>query len=198
MLFDCSLDFHRLHQSRKLKFNGFWKLANDCASHFRSGIVYGEIWIGADRRPNRNSTDSTLNCHFRELKSPSRNSGREFGNVVRPACIVGTKRNRKGTKRAKNGRRPSTLTAAHVHVIALQRWSWVICRQRYRTAAAKQRAQFIKEINRHELLQIKALDGVRIHRGFSNPVICQAKPKELVQLTAKQRMRIEDILERPF
>ncbi|ERL93503.1 hypothetical protein D910_10792 [Dendroctonus ponderosae] len=41
----------------------------------------------------------------------------------------------------------------------------VVCRQRYRNAAKQQKADFIKEIQAHELLAEKALDGVRIHRS---------------------------------
>nr|CAI5844836.1 unnamed protein product [Callosobruchus analis] len=47
----------------------------------------------------------------------------------------------------------------------------VICRQRYRRAGKLQRAQFINEIKEHELLQTRALGGVRIHREFCNAIL---------------------------
>ncbi|XP_057672289.1 uncharacterized protein LOC130903919 [Diorhabda carinulata] len=70
----------------------------------------------------------------------------------------------------------------------------VICRQRYHLAGVKQRAQFIKEIKQHELLQSKALDGVRIHREFCNPILSKPNPNELIKLTRKQKMKLEEIL----
>ncbi|XP_023029905.1 uncharacterized protein [Leptinotarsa decemlineata] len=74
----------------------------------------------------------------------------------------------------------------------------VVCRQRYRRAGVKQRAQFIKEIKDHELLQTKALDGVRIHREFCNAIIRPPHPDEIIRLTESQKMKIEEILARPF
>ncbi|XP_028128147.1 uncharacterized protein LOC114324476 [Diabrotica virgifera virgifera] len=74
----------------------------------------------------------------------------------------------------------------------------VICRQRYHLAGVKQKAQFIREIRDHELLQSKALDGVRIHREFCNPVLSKPKPNEMIRLTDKQKMKIEEILARNY
>ncbi|CAG9825346.1 unnamed protein product [Phaedon cochleariae] len=74
----------------------------------------------------------------------------------------------------------------------------VICRQRYRRAGVQQRSQFIKEIKDHELLQTKALDGVRIHREFCNAVIAPPRAEEIIRLTEKQKMKIEEILARKY
>ncbi|XP_030764677.1 uncharacterized protein LOC115888929 [Sitophilus oryzae] len=73
----------------------------------------------------------------------------------------------------------------------------VLCRQRYRKAGAKQRAQFVKEIKHHELLQTKALDGVRIHREFCSAIISQPKCEDMITLTREQKIKIEEILARP-
>ncbi|ENN79674.1 uncharacterized protein LOC109534596 [Dendroctonus ponderosae] len=73
----------------------------------------------------------------------------------------------------------------------------VVCRQRYRNAAKQQKADFIKEIQAHELLAEKALDGVRIHREFCNPIISPVKESELITLTKEQQERIEKILSTP-
>ncbi|XP_050307420.1 uncharacterized protein LOC126744114 [Anthonomus grandis grandis] len=74
----------------------------------------------------------------------------------------------------------------------------VICRQRYINAGKKMRAQFIKEIKAHELLRTRALDGVRIHREFCNPIISKIDKKELITLTPKQQERIEYILNNDY
>ncbi|XP_076270577.1 uncharacterized protein LOC143202725 [Rhynchophorus ferrugineus] len=73
----------------------------------------------------------------------------------------------------------------------------VVCRQRYRRAGAIQRAQFIKEIKQHELLQTKALDGVRIHREFCNAIIRQPRPESLIKLTERQKLKLEELLAEP-
>ncbi|KAJ8947018.1 hypothetical protein NQ314_008703 [Rhamnusium bicolor] len=73
----------------------------------------------------------------------------------------------------------------------------VVCRQRYRREGQKQRAQFIKEIKIHELLQRKALDGAKIHREF-----CKATRKpashEIIKVTRSQLMKIENILKTEY
>ncbi|KAJ8971691.1 hypothetical protein NQ317_015697 [Molorchus minor] len=70
----------------------------------------------------------------------------------------------------------------------------VICRQRYYKSGLQQRRQFIKEVKAHELLQIKALDGVRVHRIFCNTVLSPLEVGEIIKLTIKQEMKIVDIL----
>ncbi|CAH1106221.1 unnamed protein product [Psylliodes chrysocephalus] len=70
----------------------------------------------------------------------------------------------------------------------------VICRQRYRNAGTKQRAQFIKEIEDHEILQTHALDGVRIHREFCNVILSEAAPENIIKICEKDRLRIHYIL----
>lgn len=72
------------------------------------------------------------------------------------------------------------------------------CRQRYHWAGVKQRKQFIKEIKDHELLQTKALDGVKIHREFCNAIITPPRADEIIKLTEKQKMRIEEIMAREY
>lgn len=52
----------------------------------------------------------------------------------------------------------------------------------------------MKEIREHALLQTKALDGVKIHREFSNPIISPPHPSEIIKLTEKQKMRLEEIM----
>ncbi|KAJ8920951.1 hypothetical protein NQ315_015744 [Exocentrus adspersus] len=70
----------------------------------------------------------------------------------------------------------------------------VICRQRYRQAGVLQRKQFVKEIKDHELLQTKALDGVRIHREFCNSNLCPPRIFDKVVLSDSQKSKIEKIL----
>ncbi|CAG9856700.1 unnamed protein product [Phyllotreta striolata] len=70
----------------------------------------------------------------------------------------------------------------------------VVCRQRYRNAGTKQREQFIKEIQVHEILQTHALDGVRIHREFCGVIIVEGAPEDIITLTDKERLRVHMIL----
>lgn len=52
----------------------------------------------------------------------------------------------------------------------------------------------MKEIRDHELLQTKALDGVKIHREFCNAIITVPRPDEIIKLTEKQKMRLGEIM----
>lgn len=70
----------------------------------------------------------------------------------------------------------------------------VVCRQRYYKEGVKQRRQFIKEIKVHESLQSRALDGVRVHREFCNPVLVPPAESEIITLTRKEMMHLEKIL----
>ncbi|CAH1960220.1 unnamed protein product [Acanthoscelides obtectus] len=70
----------------------------------------------------------------------------------------------------------------------------VICRQRYRRAGKLQRAQFINEIKEHELLQARALGGVRIHREFCNAILSMPNLNDLIKLSINENMRLEEIL----
>lgn len=72
--------------------------------------------------------------------------------------------------------------------------SRVICRKRYAKAARKQRKQFIKEIIQQENLQSRALDGVRLHREFCNPVIQPLAPDELITLTPAEEAKLRRLL----
>ncbi|XP_066147661.1 uncharacterized protein [Euwallacea fornicatus] len=71
---------------------------------------------------------------------------------------------------------------------------FVVCRQRLLKAGKQQRTQFIRELKAHELLRARALDGVRIHREFCNPILSSVDPKELIVLTKKQKEKIEKLL----
>ncbi|CAG9768229.1 unnamed protein product [Ceutorhynchus assimilis] len=73
----------------------------------------------------------------------------------------------------------------------------VICRQRYRKACAKQKAQFAEEIKMHAMFRARALDGVRIHREFCNAIISQIHPSEKITLTKKQEKRVRQLLTEP-
>lgn len=70
----------------------------------------------------------------------------------------------------------------------------MICRERYQKAGAKQRRQFLSEIRMQEISQSRALNGVRIHRVFINPVITPAKPSEIIKLTPKQQFKLKQLL----
>ncbi|KAL1491700.1 hypothetical protein ABEB36_012258 [Hypothenemus hampei] len=70
----------------------------------------------------------------------------------------------------------------------------VICRERYRKAGQQMKAQFIKELNAHQLLRDRALDGVRIHREFANAYINKMKHSEMIILTREQKEKIEKLL----
>ncbi|KAK5646641.1 hypothetical protein RI129_005105 [Pyrocoelia pectoralis] len=71
---------------------------------------------------------------------------------------------------------------------------FVACRQRYHKDGVKQRRQFIKEIKIEESLESRALDGVRVHREFCNPVIIPPAASEMIKLTRDESMRLEQIL----
>lgn len=70
----------------------------------------------------------------------------------------------------------------------------MICRQRYQKAGTKQRLQFLREIRTQEISQSKALNGVRIHRVFVNPVLAPPDPAEIIKLTPKQQFKLEHLL----
>ncbi|KAJ3653832.1 hypothetical protein Zmor_013064 [Zophobas morio] len=71
---------------------------------------------------------------------------------------------------------------------------YVVCRQRYTKAATKQRLQFLKEVRKQEISQSRALSGVRIHREFLNPVITPPKAEDVINLTPKQKFKIQQLL----
>lgn len=75
---------------------------------------------------------------------------------------------------------------------------FVVCRQRYSLDGIKQRRQFIKEIKVHESLQYKALDGVRVHREFCNPLLIPPAASEIIKLTPKELMRLGDIMDTKY
>lgn len=77
-------------------------------------------------------------------------------------------------------------------------FSRVICRQRYHHDGVKQRLQFIREIKVQEALQSRALDGVRLHREFCNPVICRPIASDIVTLTHDERRRLEIIMDTKY
>lgn len=54
----------------------------------------------------------------------------------------------------------------------------------------------MKEIKFLELLQTKALDGVRIHREFSDTVLSKPNRNDMIKLNQDQKRKIEEILSR--
>lgn len=68
-----------------------------------------------------------------------------------------------------------------------------MCRQRLHYKAQEMRNQFCKELKKFEMLQNKALDGVRIHRIFQDPYVRIPK-KDVIRLTTKQQERLNRIL----
>ncbi|CAG4988897.1 unnamed protein product [Colias eurytheme] len=77
----------------------------------------------------------------------------------------------------------------------------VVCRHRYHWAKVAQRKQFMKELHSFEKLQSNALDGVRVHREFSQGILShKIPPRRYINkltpdpLTMKQRMRVEEII----
>ncbi|KOB78659.1 Uncharacterized protein OBRU01_02022, partial [Operophtera brumata] len=77
----------------------------------------------------------------------------------------------------------------------------VVCRHRYHWAKVAQRKQFMKELHSFEKLQPNALDGVRVHREFSQGILSHViPPRRYIQkltpdpLNSKQRMRVEQII----
>ncbi|XP_053616741.1 uncharacterized protein LOC128678878 [Plodia interpunctella] len=77
----------------------------------------------------------------------------------------------------------------------------VVCRHRYHFAKVAQRKQFMKELFSFEKLQPNALDGVRVHREFSQGILShKIPPRRYIQkltpdpLDSHQRMRVEEII----
>ncbi|XP_013191957.1 uncharacterized protein LOC106136066 [Amyelois transitella] len=77
----------------------------------------------------------------------------------------------------------------------------VVCRHRYHFAKVAQRKQFMKELLSFEKLQPNALDGVRVHREFSQGILShKIPPRRYIQkltpdpLNSHQRMRVEEII----
>lgn len=80
-------------------------------------------------------------------------------------------------------------------------FSLVVCRHRYHWSKVAQRKQFMKELHNFEKMQPNALDGVRVHREFSQGILSHTiPPRRYMQkltpdtLTPKQRMRVEEII----
>ncbi|KAF5293082.1 hypothetical protein FQA39_LY13692 [Lamprigera yunnana] len=72
---------------------------------------------------------------------------------------------------------------------------FVASRQRYTLAGIKHRRQFINEVKIHENLQYRALDGVRVHREFCNPILKPIDPSEVIKFTIKEERRLNEILD---
>ncbi|RVE47792.1 hypothetical protein evm_007547 [Chilo suppressalis] len=77
----------------------------------------------------------------------------------------------------------------------------VVCRHRYHWATVAQHRQFMKELHSFEKLQPNALDGVRVHREFSQGILShKIPPRRYIQkltpdpLNTHQRMRVEEIV----
>lgn len=80
-------------------------------------------------------------------------------------------------------------------------FSRVVCRHRYHWAKVAQQRQFMKELHSFEKLQPNALDGVRVHREFSQGILShKIPPRRYIQkltkdpMTSKERMRVELII----
>lgn len=80
-------------------------------------------------------------------------------------------------------------------------FSRVVCRHRYHWAKVAQHRQFMNELHSFERLQANALDGVRVHREFSQGILShKIPPRRYIQkltpdpLTSHQRMRVEEII----
>ncbi|GJQ73492.1 hypothetical protein Trydic_g3812, partial [Trypoxylus dichotomus] len=71
----------------------------------------------------------------------------------------------------------------------------VICRQRYWRACKEQRRQFISEVATQELLQLKALDGVRVHREFCQYIFSKPSSNEKITLTPAEERRLHHLLD---
>ncbi|VVD02506.1 unnamed protein product [Leptidea sinapis] len=76
-----------------------------------------------------------------------------------------------------------------------------MCRHRYHWAKVAQHKQFLKELHSFERLQSNALDGVRVHREFSQGILShKIPPRRYIQkltpdpLNSHQRMRVEEII----
>ncbi|XP_028158976.1 uncharacterized protein LOC114351840 [Ostrinia furnacalis] len=77
----------------------------------------------------------------------------------------------------------------------------VVCRHRYHWASVAQRKQFMRELHSFEKLQPNALDGVRVHREFSQGILShKIPPRRYIQkltpdpLNSHERMRVEEII----
>ncbi|XP_045776112.1 uncharacterized protein LOC123874651 [Maniola jurtina] len=77
----------------------------------------------------------------------------------------------------------------------------VVCRHRYHWAKVAQQKQFLKELHMFERLQSNALDGVRVHREFSQGILShKIPPRRYIQkltpdpMNTHQRMRVEEII----
>ncbi|KPJ00291.1 hypothetical protein RR46_02679 [Papilio xuthus] len=77
----------------------------------------------------------------------------------------------------------------------------VVCRHRYHWAKVAQHKQFMQELHSFERLQPNALDGVRVHREFSQGILShKIPPRRYIQklsidpLNSRQRMRVEEIV----
>ncbi|CAG9581024.1 unnamed protein product [Danaus chrysippus] len=77
----------------------------------------------------------------------------------------------------------------------------VVCRHRYHWAKVAQRRQFMNELHSFERLQPNALDGVRVHREFSQGILSHKIPSRRYMqkltpdpLNTHQRMRVEEII----
>ncbi|CAH0557716.1 unnamed protein product [Brassicogethes aeneus] len=74
----------------------------------------------------------------------------------------------------------------------------VICSRRTIKTKQMQVRQFTKELGLHEILQSQALDGVRLHREFSNPILEYPHASELITMTPAEKRQLEEILKFGF
>ncbi|CAG9768852.1 unnamed protein product [Ceutorhynchus assimilis] len=72
----------------------------------------------------------------------------------------------------------------------------IVCRHRLHASKNHMKKEIHRELRHIELDQSKALDGVRIHRIFSDNEI-QVNKEEILELTSKQKRRLEELLAAP-
>lgn len=53
----------------------------------------------------------------------------------------------------------------------------------------------MSEITKYEALQWKALDGVRVHRIYCDPVLSPPSQEELIKLTPDEERRLQYLIE---
>ncbi|XP_049822087.1 uncharacterized protein LOC109594129 isoform X2 [Aethina tumida] len=70
----------------------------------------------------------------------------------------------------------------------------VICAERIREQRRKQKIDFERELELHQMLRSRAREGVRIHRQFVNPLMEKIDPKDLIKVTLAERKQIHELL----
>lgn len=74
-------------------------------------------------------------------------------------------------------------------------FSHLVCRQRYVKVTKMRRRQCKEDLGTMELMQSKALDGIKIHRVFSEGFQLPASHKISHSFTPEERRRLDGLLE---